>query len=154
MSSSKEQVKVYRVHDEVKLPIRAHSTDAGLDFFYCPREPTTLGIEPGESVLLPTGVKMSVPPGHMLQIMNKSGIASKRSLITGACVVDEGYTGEIFVNLHNVGKNTNFIESGQKIAQGVFIRISKPTLNEVSEDNIYDLETSRGSGALGSTGDK
>ena len=89
----------------------------------------------------------------MLQIMNKSGIASKRHLITGACVVDQGYTGEIFVNLHNIGKDVEFIEPGQKVAQGVFVRIEKPTLWEVQEDNIYGTETARGSGALGSTGD-
>ena len=90
----------------------------------------------------------------MLQIMNKSGIASKKRLVTGACVVDEGYTGEIFVNLHNIGEHPQFIESGDKIAQGVFVRIEKPILLEVGEDNIYDKETTRGSGALGSTGDK
>lgn len=149
-----EKVRVYKCRDTAKIPHRAHKTDAGMDFFFCPEDDTVLGIEPGESVLLPTGVKMAVPRGCMLQIMNKSGIASKRSLVTGACVVDEGYTGEIFVNLHNIGTTTNFVESGEKIAQGVFVRIEKPVLWEVSEDNIYGQETSRGSGALGSTGDR
>ena len=146
------RVRVYRTHDNAKLPHRAHSTDAGMDFFYCPEEATLMEIAPGESVLLPTGIKMEVPPCHMLQIMNKSGVASKRSLVTGACVVDEGYTGEIFVNLHNIGNKSAFVESGQKIAQGVFVNISKPSLVEISQDNIYGTETSRGSGALGSTG--
>ena len=146
------QVKVFKVRETAKTPLRAHSTDAGMDFFYCPEQPTLLGIEPGQSVLLPTGIKMEVPSDCMLQIMNKSGIASKRHLITGACVVDEGYTGEIFVNLHNIGTETNFIESGQKIAQGVFVRIEKPVLLEINEDDLYGGETSRGDGALGSTG--
>ena len=149
-----KELRVYRVRKSAKLPQRAHATDAGMDFFYCPEDPILLGIEPGQSVLLPTGIKMEVPPGHMLQIMNKSGVASKRSLVTGACVVDEGYTGEIFVNLHNIGNKTNFIESGQKVAQGVFVQISKPSLVEIFEDSIYDSETKRGAGALGSTGDK
>ena len=149
-----DRVRVHRTHSNAKLPQRAHATDAGMDFFYCPEEPTLTGIEPGQSVLLPTGIKMEVPPGCMLQIMNKSGIASKRSLITGACVVDEGYTGEIFVNLHNIGNKTNFVESGEKIAQGVFIKIEKPLLFEVQDGTIYDKETTRGSGALGSTGER
>ncbi|MBL97468.1 MAG: deoxyuridine 5'-triphosphate nucleotidohydrolase [Legionellales bacterium] len=147
------KVKVFKVHENAKIPKRAHPTDAGIDFFYCPEKPSTLAIEPGQSVLLPTGIKMEVPQDHMLQIMNKSGIASKRSLITGACVVDEGYTGEIFVNLHNIGTKTNFVESGQKIAQGVFIKIQKPDLCEIMEDVLYEGDTSRGAGALGSTGD-
>tara|TARA_R100001510_G_C7643634_1_gene201156 strand:- start:278 stop:748 length:471 start_codon:yes stop_codon:yes gene_type:complete len=147
-------VRVFRTHPAAKIPVRAHRTDAGMDFFYCPLDSPGVRIEPGQSVLLETGIKMQVPHDCMLQIMNKSGVASKRHLVTGACVVDEGYTGEIFVNLHNVGTTAQFIESGQKIAQGVFVRIEKPRLWEVEEDNIYGKETPRGSGSLGSTGDK
>ena len=147
-------VRVYRAHPDAKIPARAHRTDAGMDFFYCPHEGVGTRIQPGQSVLLGTGIKMQVPHDCMLQIMNKSGIASKKHLITGACVVDEGYTGEIFVNLHNIGTTAQFIEPGQKIAQGVFVKIEKPHLWEIEEDNIYGGETTRGSGALGSTGDK
>ena len=97
---------------------------------------------------------MSVPSNCMLQIMNKSGIASKKHLITGACVVDEGYNGEIFVNLHNIGTDVEIIDPGQKVAQGVLVRIEKPSLQIIDDDNVYGGETSRGSGALGSTGDR
>ena len=93
------KVKVFKVRKSSKLPVRAHASDAGMDFFYCPEENISVTIPPNETVLLPTGVKVEVPSGYMLQVMNKSGIASKRRLLTGACVVDEGYTGEIFVNL-------------------------------------------------------
>lgn len=148
------KVRVYRTRTTAKLPVRAHNTDAGMDFFFSPKENATARIQPGQSVLLETGIKMQVPADCMLQIMNKSGVASKKHLITGACVVDEGYTGEIFVNLHNIGTDVEFVDPGQKIAQGVFVRIEKPLLLEVEEDNIYDMDTSRGSGALGSTGDK
>ncbi len=147
-------VRVYKTRRNAKIPNRAHSTDAGMDFFFCPEEAMVAKrIPAGSSVLLQTGVKVEVPENCMLQIMNKSGVASKKQLITGACVVDEGYDGEIFVNLHNIGDKAQFIEPGQKIAQGVFVRIEKPTLQVIEEDNIYDRETSRGSGALGSTGD-
>jgi|TARA_R110000787_G_scaffold82548_2_gene178393 dUTP pyrophosphatase len=125
-----------------------------MDFFFSPMEGAAVRIQPGQSVLLETGVKMEVPPGCMLQIMNKSGVASKLHLITGACVVDEGYTGEIFVNLHNIGTDVEFIDAGQKVAQGVFVRIEKPGLWEIEEDNIYGNTTARGDGSLGSTGDK
>ena len=153
-SLDNNRVRVFRTRPDAKLPVRAHRTDAGMDFFFCPVEGAAVRIAPGQSVLLETGIKMQVPPSCMLQIMNKSGVASKRHLITGACVVDEGYTGEIFVNLHNIGKDVEFVEPGQKVAQGVFVSIEKPQLWEVQEDDIYDQETSRGDGALGSTGDK
>ena len=149
-----DKVRVFRTRPGVKLPQRAHDTDAGMDFFFAPVEGATVRIKPGQSVLLETGIKMEVPQNCMLQIMNKSGIASKKHLITGACVVDEGYTGEIFVNLHNIGTAAEYIEAGQKIAQGVFVKIEKPKLWEIEVDNIYDEETSRGTGALGSTGEK
>lgn len=149
-----QRVRVFRTRPDAKLPVRAHRTDAGMDFFFSPIEGASVRIKPGQSVLLETGIKMEVPQDCMLQIMNKSGIASKRHLIAGACVVDEGYTGEIFVNLHNIGTEVEYIEAGQKIAQGVFVRIEKPRLWEIDVDSIYGEETSRGDGALGSTGDK
>lgn len=149
-----QRVRVFRTRPDAKLPVRAHRTDAGMDFFFSPIEGASVRIKPGQSVLLETGIKMEVPSDCMLQIMNKSGIASKRHLITGACVVDEGYTGEIFVNLHNIGTEVEYIEAGQKIAQGVFVKIEKPRLWEIDVDNVYGEETSRGDGALGSTGDK
>ena len=145
-------MKVFKTRKKAKLPVRAHSSDAGLDFFYCPEEEVSITITPNSTAVLPTGIKLQVPQNCMLQIMNKSGVASKRALVTGACVVDEGYTGEIFVNLHNVGKEPQTIHPGQKVAQGVFVRIEKPILIEISQDKIYDKNTSRGAGSLGSTG--
>ena len=41
----------------------------------------------------------------------------------GACVVDSGYDGEIFVNLHNTGKQTHWFKDGDKVAQGVLIPV-------------------------------
>jgi len=147
-----EYSRVYLVRPDAKCPSRAHSTDAGMDFYFCPVEGAAVRVQPGQSVLLETGIKMEVPPGCMLQIMNKSGIATKTQLITGACVVDEGYDGEIFVNLQNIGKDVQYIEPGQKIAQGVFVRIEKPALRIIQDDNIYGQATSRGEGGFGSTG--
>ena len=150
-----KNVKVFKTRQTAKLPQRAHRSDAGMDFFFCPSTSIPRKrIDPGESVLLETGIKMQVPSGCMLQIMNKSGVASKKSLVTGACVVDEGYDGEIFVNLHNIGKKPQFIEPGQKIAQGVFIQIEKPILWQIEDGSIYGSNTSRGSGGFGSTGEK
>ncbi len=147
-------VKVFKLRKEAKLPTRAHATDAGMDFYYNPPENLSITIPPGSSAVLPTGVKLEVPQECMLQIMNKSGIASKRSLVTGACVVDCGYDGEIFVNLHNIGATSQTVLPGKKIAQGVFVSIVRPFLLEIEEDNIYGSTTSRGAGALGSTGDE
>ena len=149
-----QKLRAYKTRPSAKEPARAHRWDAGMDFFFAPENEKPVLIESGQSAVLQTGMKVEVPRGYMLQIMNKSGVASKKQLVTGACVVDEGYDGEIFVNLQNIGSETQYISPGQKIAQGVFVRIEKPTLRLIEEDSIYGKETSRGSGALGSTGDK
>ena len=147
------KIKTHRVRETAKLPVRAHETDAGMDLFFCPKEYGLVSIRPRDSVLLSTGLKIEVPEGYMLEIKNKSGIASKRNIVVGACVVDSGYDGEIFVNLHNIGGLTEDVEPGQKIAQAVMVPIVYPEIEEIKEDNVYGAETSRGSGALGSTGE-
>ncbi len=155
---AKTQVRVIRVHEESKLPLRAHPSDAGMDLFFCPSPKPELKnqietVLPFGSSVIPTGLKIEVPEGYMLEIKNKSGIASKRGLLVGACVVDRGYTGEIFVNLHNVTHRNQTIHSGDKIAQAVFVKITTD-IELVEGENIYDTDTSRGSGALGSTGNR
>ena len=152
------QLRVQRLHENAKLPVRAHPTDAGMDLFFCPPPNDMIpkqieSILPHGASILPTGLKIEVPEGYMMEIKNKSGIASKRGLLVGACVVDRGYTGEIFVNLHNPSDRTQTLHAGDKIAQAVFVKITTD-LELVEAENIYDEETSRGAGALGSTGDK
>ena len=88
----------------------------------------------------------------MLEIKNKSGIASKRKLITGACVVDPGYDGELYVNLHNIGLTTEYIQPGDKIAQAVLIPIVHCGIEEVGTDEFLNYYSTRGTGGFGSTG--
>jgi dUTP pyrophosphatase len=143
--------EVHRIRENAKLPVKAHSSDAGWDLFYCPSEEKDLEIKPGESALIPTGIKLSFPNHYMIEIKNKGGIAAKQQLIVGSCVVDSGYTGEVFVNLHNIGQIIRTIEPGNKVAQMVPICIGQCLMQEVEE---YKKETDRGEGCLGSTGDK
>jgi dUTP pyrophosphatase len=153
-------LKVYRLRPEAKLPRRAYETDAGMDLFYCPNgekrkiiDIEGLPISPKDSRLIPTGIKVEVPYGYMLEIKNKSGIAHKRQLITGACVVDPGYDGEIFVNLHNIGIRTQYLQPGDKIAQAVLIPIVHCGIEEVMQDDLNN-NTMRGEGGFGSTGER
>ena len=92
-------------------PVRANPSDAGLDLRFNPQVDRLLPVEipPGGSVILGTGLKFGVPHGYMIQIMNRSGNAAKKQLMVGACVVDSGYNGEVFVNLHNIGKKVQII---------------------------------------------
>ena len=157
-------IEYYRLRQDVQPPERANPSDAGLDLKFNPElkgllpspELDSLTIMPGESKVLPTGYKFGVPNGFMLEIKNRSGMAAKRSLIVGACVVDSGYDGEVFVNLHNIGKEPQTINPGDKIAQAVMIPVVHFRAVETSNDNLYDWYpitiSDRGDGALGSTG--
>lgn len=150
-------LEYYRTRPNVIPPTRANPSDAGLDVHYSPEHTKELGItiRPGESKLFPTGLKFGVPHGYMLEVKNRSGNASKRSLLVGACVVDSGYDGEVFVNLHNVGNEPQFVKKGTKIAQVVMVPVIHFRALETSQDNLYDwcpiTMSTRGTGALGST---
>ena len=150
-------LEYYRTRQGVIPPTRANPSDAGLDVHFNPEEPELKGVylEPGESKLFSTGLKFGVPHGYMLEVKNRSGNASKRSLLVGACVIDSGYDGEVFVNLHNVGNERQWIERGMKIAQIVMVPVVLFRALETSKDNLYEwypiTMSNRGDGALGST---
>jgi dUTP pyrophosphatase len=136
-------------------PSRANPSDAGLDVYYYASDPSVslVKIEPGGNRLLPTGLRFGVPHGYMLQVCNRSSMAAKRSLIAGAHVVDSGYDGEVFIDLHNIGKEVQFLEPGTKIAQLVLVPVVhfRPVLTDdpLYHDNISI--SSRGAASLGST---
>ena len=145
-----------RVRANAVPPTRGHPSDAGLDVFYSPIEPQELiTIAPGQSALIPTGLRFGIPHGYMLEVKNRSSVASKLSLIVGACVIDSGYDGEVFVNLHNIGQEIRVIQGRDKIAQLVMIPVVVFRAIDTSSGDLYDWYpiaiSDRGDGALGST---
>ena len=147
-------IEYYKVRVDAPAPRRANPSDAGMDLAFSPEDGNAIIINPGESVICGTGLKFGVPHGYMLQIMNRSSVAAKRSLVVGACVVDAGYNGEVFINLHNVGKQKRVIEPGDRIAQGVLIPVVCARPVEYEFDELYSrvrVDSERGDGALGST---
>jgi dUTP pyrophosphatase len=147
-------IKVFRIRSTAKMPRKEHSKDAGWDLFYAPdNEEDCIKIFPGDSVVIPTGIKVEFESNYMMEIKNKGGIAAKKRLIVGSCVVDSGFGGEVFVNLHNIGRETQTICCGEKIAQMVPVFIGYHLLQEVKEDNL-NKGSSRGDGCLGSTDNK
>jgi dUTP pyrophosphatase len=149
-------LEYYALPHARNYPTRANPSDAGLDLPFNPIDFQPITILPGESKLFSTGLKFGIPHGFMMQIMNRSSMAAKRHLIVGACVVDSGYDGEVFVNLHNIGTEPQTINPGDKIAQGVVIQIAPVRFVAACDDTInswYPITISnRGAGALGSTG--
>ena len=88
----------------------------------------------------------------MLQVCNKSGIASKKGLIVGACIIDSDYQGEMHLNLWNVSNKAVVLDAGTKLVQMILVPILLPLLQEVVEEELFVNETERGTGGFGSTG--
>mgnify|MGYP003150023677 CR=1 FL=1 len=145
-------IEYQRLDEYVKIPTRSNPSDAGLDVYANLRDP--IAIEPRQSAIVPTGLKFGVPHGYMLQVMNRSSVAAKRSLVVGAHVIDSGYDGEVFINLHNVGDKTQIVRFGDKIAQLVMVPVVAFRPQLVGDDLYRQAITisDRGDGALGSTG--
>ena len=150
-------IDYFKIRDDVKDPVRANPSDAGLDIFWCPKDGNSLIMEIGplESVVLETGLKFGVPHGYMLEVKNRSSMAAKKQLVVGACVIDPGYNGELMINLHNIGNEMRVLVPGDKIAQVVMIPVVHFRARKLMTDTLYNSDiciSNRGTGGFGSTG--
>jgi len=137
----------------VKTPERGTENSAGIDFFV-PDSAEKIVLTPNEDAIIPSGIHVQVPKGHMLVAMNKSGVATKKKLIVGAQVVDEDYQGEIHIHVINTGKSTTEITRGAKLVQFILIPVNYAMPELVGIGDLYKSETGRGKGGFGSTGEK
>jgi dUTP pyrophosphatase len=139
---------------DVKMPTRGTNGSAGIDFYIPDSFVRPNLLAPGESVLIPSGIKVRMPQDHVLIAFNKSGVAVKKNLQVGACVVDQDYQGEIHIHLTNVGNTEIEIIPGEKILQFVLIPVTFADICESSEAFVLEHQTSRGTGGFGSTNKK
>lgn len=136
---------------KVKVPTRGTDRSSGIDF-YVPESFESVIVNPGEHVLIPSGIKVNIPRGWALVAMNKSGVCTKKGLTVGACLIDEDYQGEVHLHLINSSNNSAVIAAGEKIVQFVLIQNPDFFITETSVDLLYAEETTRGEGGFGSTG--
>ena len=131
--------------------MRAHSLDAGKDFFV-PSEFTITKVSPNNSIKIPSGIKVNIPQGWALIAFNKSGVCTTLGVIAGACVIDSGYQGEIHIHLINVSKKDVFITPDMKIMQFLLMPVSGVQTEECDLEELYEQESERSTGGFGSTG--
>lgn len=137
---------------DVKTPARGTNESAGLDFFIPEDVPATV-LRPGESINIPSGIKMILPAGKAGVFMNKSGVG-KYGILVGACVVDSDYRGEVHLNVVNTTQNLLYrISPGKKLVQMVVLDVDLSMPQEITQTQ-FDLQsiTQRGTGGFGSTG--
>ena len=147
------ELKFKRLTDTMTIPTKAHPTDACFDIYADAlsfRSDGEIWIAPHETVLIPTGFATNIPHGYWGAIFARSGLASKQGLRPANCVavIDEPYTGEWKVPLHNDTNEPKLIKHGDRIAQFTLLPYYDIQLTEVNELDTTD----RGSGGFGSTG--
>ena len=170
--ATKKMVKIpiQLCHPEAKIPTYANIGDAGLDLYAL----DDYTINPGETKLIPTGIKVAIPRGYELQVRPKSGRALKTKLRVANTpgTIDCGYRDEVGVIIENVEAPIKditydfddngtiiiksilhgspfYIEKGTKFAQLVLNEV--PTASFVEVTDIHEIEGDR-NGGFGSSG--
>lgn len=134
------------------LPLPAYETmqSAGMDLRAAIGEDEIISMPSGSRVLVPTGLKIALPPNYEAQIRPRSGLALKNGItcLNSPGTIDADYRGEVGIILINHGADTFEIKRGDRIAQMVIAPITQAVWMETDDLD----ETARGSGGFGSTG--
>ncbi|MCK8046596.1 MULTISPECIES: dUTP diphosphatase [Shewanella] len=140
-----------RIGTEFPLPAYATTGSAGMDLRAI--TDTQLTIQPGETVLIPTGIAIHVAdPSLAAVILPRSGLGHKHGIVLGNLVglIDSDYQGPLMVSCWNRGTEPFTIEIGDRLAQLVFVPVVQAEFKLVDEFNQSD----RGQGGFGHSGTK
>lgn len=139
-----------QLDEGARLPQYSSLQAAGADICACLAKDQTLVIKPLQRVLVPTGLRISLPVGYEAQIRPRSGLAIKSGItvLNTPGTIDSDYRGEVKVILINLSDTDFIIKDGDRIAQMVIARHEN-----ASFETVLSLdETERGEGGFGSTG--
>lgn len=164
-----KQIGFKRLTDDATIPTKAHASDSGYDLVAS----EDIIVEPGDTVVVKTGIAVQLPPGYEATIRPRSGVTSRTKLRVQLGTIDNGYGGEIGVIVDNTEQPGHFLTSmvkrisggegyyngdlkensylickGERIAQLVITRLPEVTAVEITELGVSD----RGAGGFGSTG--
>ena len=144
------EILIKRLSDNVSFPKYETEGSSGMDLAANINE--NIEVKPGATVIVPTGISLSIPKNFEIQIRPRSGLAAKSniSVLNTPGTIDSDYRGELKVILINLGNKNFIIENGARIAQMVLCPVVKAKLKEVK---ILE-DTKRGSSGFGSTGTK
>lgn len=156
------ELKIKRLTETATIPTKAHVTDACFDIYAdigytttcyidgLRKVPDSITIPPHKTIKIHTGIATNIPHGYWGAIFARSGLATKQGLrpAQGVPVIDEPYTGEWLIPLHNDTENEQIVHHGDRIAQFMLLPWYETIIKEVDELDSTD----RGSRGFGSTG--
>lgn len=142
------KIQIKKINQKAILPKQGSDGAAGYDLYACLDQ--TVTINPHETVLIPTGITMSIPYNCWGGIYARSGKSIKEGVRPGNCVgvIDSDYRGEILVAAHNDSYHVRKVEPEERIAQFILHERLLCNWEEVEELDV----TERNDGRLGSTG--
>lgn len=126
------------------LPVRKHSTDAGMDI----ATPQHIELRPGQSVFVDTCVAVKIPDGHFGLLTQRSSVGCLYECVLSLGIIDSSYIGNLKFRMFNIGEHLVKFEPGDRVAQLVIIPFIAPEPVEV----LSLLDTERGEHGIGSTG--
>jgi len=138
------------------LPTYAKLGDAGLDLRanFDKKDGMTevRSLEPGHTIIIPTGIYVKLPRGYEFQIRPRSGLAAKFGItvLNSPGTIDSEYTGEIKILLHNTSEDIFWVEDGERICQIVLSKVEQCQWEPVKTL----ASTLRGENGFGHTGIK
>lgn len=136
---------VKKVRDGAISPAYGSADAAGLDLYACLDAP--LDLAPGSITLVPSGVAVSIPAGHVGLVRDRSSMALK-GIHTVAGVIDADYRGEIMIAVHCSAPSTLTVQPRDRVAQMLVL----PCPQFPVEETVELPPTERGAGGFGSTG--
>lgn len=137
-------LKVKLLSENAKMPTRGSEGSSGLDVY----TPIDVTIPPRGDVLIPLDLTFEIPFGWDLSVYNRSSIATKKKLDKGAELIDSDYRGNCHIHFFNNSDETVNFNKGDKISQLVMREV---WMGDIVQVNEVDMNTSRGTGAFGST---
>lgn len=143
-----DEVQIREIYDRIKLPARATAGSAGYDFF----TPLSFDLKPGNSLKIPTGIRVKIEEGWLLSIFPRSGLGFKfrMQLDNTVGIIDSDYydasnEGHIMIKFTNDSNTSKTIslEEGNAFAQGIFTEFG------ITEDDEADAKRTGGFGSTG-----
>ena len=141
------EAEIKKIYENISLPKRATAGSAGYDFY----APMDIWLQPGETIKIPTGVRVEMEPNWVLKCYPRSGLGFKfrLQLNNTVCIIDSDYfysdnEGHIFAKLTNdtnEGKTVQ-ISAGNGFMQGIFVEYGITV-----DDDVTDIRN----GGFGST---
>jgi dUTP pyrophosphatase len=164
-----EEIEVFVevCREDVKIPEYTNLGDAGMDVCSA----VDISINPGETVIIPTGLKFAIPQGYEIQVRPRSGISFKNPLRVpnSPGTIDAGYRDEVGIIISNISeeefrnegpfeigekgnkKGIYIIKKGDRIAQLVLQKV--PMIKFIKSEDVSKIGQNRG-GGFGSSGIK